>query len=379
MKKTRSFIFITALLITLLIVVGCDVSPVSTRTDNLVLASISVREARALVSNGEDDTLSEVNHFTCYLDHLWSMDETDDTYTENIYGDREIIYEKIAEDGVLGWVTPGKWKVTVYGYNNGGIPIFVGTTEVYFSPTNSTATVFMTPLKNTGTITIDINQPMLSSNPYEYNYIYKVIDSSGNIAVSNGNRVEGVIEIDTTKSNNITGNYKATISDLSFDMYAVAIYCYRNSSATSSQINSVSEIEKGELIGGAVKKVFLCFSYNQPFTITGSLDFSDFVKADLDSSSIVVSGSLTSSISGKTANFTLKDNTNTNGSTSFNFSYQWYVNGVLMQDSTSKVFSHSFEYYGPKEVSCVIVYKSETEVYSATVKETFTLTPSASV
>ena len=360
-------------------VVGCDVSPDSIKKDNLVLASISLRGSRALVSSGADDTLSEVNHFTCYLDHLWSMDETDDTYTENIYGDREIIYEKIAEDGVLGWVIPGQWKVTVYGYNSEKIPVYVGTTEAYFSPTNSTATVFMTPLKNTGTITIDINQPMLSSNPYEYNYIYKVIDSSGNIAVSNGNRVEGVIEIDTTKSNNITGNYKATISDLSFDMYAVVVYCYRNSSATSSQIKSVSEIEKGELIGGEVKKVFLCYNYRQPFTITGSLDFSDFVKADLDSSSIVVSGSLTSSISGKTANFTLKDNTNTNGSTSFSFSYQWYVNGVLMQDSSSKEFSHTFKYYGPKEVSCVIVYKSETEVYSAIVKDTFTLTPSASV
>lgn len=379
MKKTRFFIFITALLITLLTVVSCDVSPVSTRTDNLVLASISVREARALVSNGEDNTLSEVKHFSCKLEHRWSIDGTTDTYTEEIYGDKEIVYENIAEDGVLGWVTPGKWKLTVYGYNSEKIPVYVGTTESYFSPTNSTATVFMTPLKNTGTITIDINQPMLSSNPYEYNYIYKVIDSSGNIAVSNGNRVEGVIEIDITKSNNITGNYKATISDLSFDMYAVVVYCYRNSSATSSQIKSVSEIEKGELIGGEVKKVFLCFNFDQPFTITGSLDFSDFVKADLDSSSIVVSGSLTSSISGKTANFTLKDNTNTNGSTSFNFSYQWYVNGVLMQDSTSKVFSHSFEYYGPKEVSCVIVYKSETEVYSAIVKDTFTLTPSASV
>ena len=115
MKKTRFFIFITALLITLLTVVGCDVSPVSTRTDNLVLASISVREARALVSNGEDNALSEVKHFSCKLEHRWSIDGTTDTYTEEIYGDKEIVYENIAEDGVLGWVTPGKWKVTVYG------------------------------------------------------------------------------------------------------------------------------------------------------------------------------------------------------------------------------------------------------------------------
>ena len=272
---------------------------------------------------------------------MWKIDEKN--ISEKIYGIQSEWRVHLPDDGVIGWVTPGLWKVSIYGYNKSAVLIYYGETEVYFSSVNSNATVIMSPYKGKESIEIDILQPMLSSNPYEYNYIYKVIDSSGNIAVSNGNRVEGVIEIDTTKSNNITGNYKATISDLSFGMYSIVVYCYRNSSATSSQIKSVSEIEKGELIGGEVKKVFLCYNYRQPFTITGSLDFSDFVKADLDSSSIVVSGSLTSSISGKTANFTLKDNTNTNGSTSFSFSYQWYVNGVLMQDSSSKEFSHTFK------------------------------------
>ena len=377
MKKTRFFIFITALLITLLIVVGCDVSPVSDVLEkDLVKASISINGSRSLINN-TNDSLSSVEHFDYMMEPMWKIDEKN--ISEKIYGIQSEWRVHLPDDGVIGWVTPGLWKVSIYGYNKSAVLIYYGETEVYFSSVNSNATVIMSPYKGKESIEIDILQPMLSSNPYEYNYIYKVIDSSGNIAVSNGNRVEGVIEIDTTKSNNITGNYKATISDLSFGMYSIVVYCYRNSSATSSQIKSVSEIENGELIGGEVKKLFLCFNYDQPFVINGTLDFSDFVKADLDSSPIVVSGSLTSSISGKTANFTLKDNTHTNGSTSFNFSYQWYVNGVLMQDSTSKVFSHSFEYYGPKEVSCVIVYKSETEVYSAIVKDTFTLTPSASV
>ena len=63
MKKTRLFIFITALLLTLLMVVGCDVSPASENADNdLVMASISIASSRSL-SNEQEDSLSRVSHF----------------------------------------------------------------------------------------------------------------------------------------------------------------------------------------------------------------------------------------------------------------------------------------------------------------------------
>lgn len=378
MKKTRLFIFITALLLTLLIVVGCDVSPIQLQNNNnLVLASISLSSSRSLISSGEDDALSEIKHFTCELKHLWSFSD-DSNVTEEIYGDKTIVYEKIADDGVLGWVTPGKWRVTVYGYNDDKIPVYVGVSEVYFSPTNSNATVIMTPLLLTGEINIEIQQPMLSSNPYEYNYIYRVYDSSGKIAVSNGKEVEGVIEVDFNAISNDTGNYNATISELSYGMYSVAVYCYRNDNKASSQLTSVSEIMKGELIGGEVKKLFLCFNYDQPFVINGTLDFSDFVKADINFSSVNVSGTLTTAINGMNTSFTLQDDTSAvNGSLDgYSVNYQWYVNGV-QQSETSKNFAYTFETYGPKEVSCIIVYTSGKEVYTATVKDTFTLTPSS--
>ena len=63
MKKTRFFIFITALLITLLTVVGCDVSPVTDFLEkDLVKASISINGSRSLISN-TNDSLSSVEHF----------------------------------------------------------------------------------------------------------------------------------------------------------------------------------------------------------------------------------------------------------------------------------------------------------------------------
>lgn len=382
MKKTRLFIFITALLLTLLMVVGCDVSPAPENADNdLVMASISIASSRSL-SNEQEDSLSRVSHFDYMMEPMWKIDE--DSVSEKVYGIANDWYYALPDDGVIGWVTPGLWKVSIYGFNEDGLIIYSGETKVYFSSINSNATVVMFPYEKEKkeAIEIDILQPMLSSNKYEYNYIYRLYDSTGNVAVSDGNRIEGIIAIDVDNSDDINGNYKALLSNIDRGMYSLGVYCYRNDSKASSQLTSVSEIMKGELTGGEVKKVFLCYNYNQPFLISGTLDFSDIVKAQLDISLITVSGSISHNYNTKDTDITFSLNDSTMADSekiNYNITYDWYVNGVKESDKTTeKEFTCRFRTYGPKEVSCVVTYQHEklTErVYTATIKDSFTITP----
>lgn len=366
MKKTRFFIFITALLITLLTVVGCDVSPSLNASipRGCVEVSLKVVNSRSLDAEMNFDSQTVV-HWGYALESQWK----DQDFEEKIYGN--VSYSELPDNGYLGWVTPGLWKVTVYAFGEGGTPLYIGEELVYLNDENNCISVYMKPYS------YQDNKPKLFFNitnrdivdiqtGYDAYYIYTIKDLNGN-----------VVEVQNSEGFVFSSNgTQKTITTLPAGYYNVFVGLYIGKKGLTS-IEDVKNDINSEMVGGEVLGVYLpAFS---EATITGVLEPSDFVNGKIELSSIVVSGSLTSSISGKTAEFNLEDNTNTNGSTSFNFSYQWYVNGVLMQDSSSKVFSHTFEYYGPKEVSCVIVYKSETEVYSATVKDTFTLTPSASV
>ncbi|MCI7606824.1 MAG: hypothetical protein MSS69_08725 [Spirochaetales bacterium] len=384
MRKSRVFIFIAAVLITLLMSVACDNTPVLDNSNDLVLASISVTGSRSLVSSGAKDELSEIVQYACVLKHLWTIDSEDYSASEEVYGDEEKYYENIGSDGVIGWVTPGFWSVTVYGYNSAHMPIFVGTTEVYFSPTNSKATVFMTPINGTGSVSFSITQPMLSDNIYEYNYIYRLYDITGNTMVisdedGNSKKAEGVIKLDS--NDGITGTYSASLSNIPYGMYSLAVYCYRNN--TTIQLDSVSTIENGSLIGGEYKKLFLYQSFMSE-TITGTLDFSDFVESDINISLLTINGSLsvTSGALSKETDitFSLTDETTSDADKeNYNITYDWYVNGIRTSDTSTAISTtQNFGTYGPKEIACVVTYqhKVNTErVYTATIKNIFTILP----
>lgn len=380
MKNTRLFIFITALLITLLMVVGCDVSPVSENADSdLVMASIRITSSRSL-TNGQQDSLSKVSHFVYNTEPMWKIDGN--SVSESIHGIADDWYSALPDNGEIGWVTPGLWKVSIYGFNEGGVVIYYGETEVYFSSSNTSATVYMSPYAGKEDIEIDILQPMLSADPYDYIYVYRLFDSSGKIAKSNGNDVVGVINIDADNSNEINGNYKALISGVDCGKYSLGVYCYKNTRTNTDQIESIENI--GELVGGEVKTIFLYVNpyLNQNFKISGTLDFSDFVKGQLDISLVIVSGSISHDYNtiDTEITFTLKDSTMADSEkNNYNITYDWYVNGVKESDQTTETeFNYKFSTYGPKEVSCVVTYqhKELTErVYTATIKDSFTITP----
>ena len=148
MKKNRIFIFIMALMMTLLLVVGCDVSPVldSFIPKDCVEVSVMVSSGRDLdyyVKDGskiEDyDSFSKLHGGFYYkLEPQWSY--TDENKPYGIVSK----LEKLPENGKIGWVTPGCWKISIWGYNN-YVPAFYGEQIVYFSSNNSSTVVYIEP------------------------------------------------------------------------------------------------------------------------------------------------------------------------------------------------------------------------------------------
>ena len=378
MRKTGLFIFIAVLLITLFLGVACDSTPVSV-PNSLVKASISLSDSRSLIKEGSD-SLANIDHFQYKLTPMW--DYGTNNYSEEIYGKMDK-YAPLSEDGVLGWVTPGLWKVSIKGFNSSDVEIYIGECEAYFSPINSSATVYMAPITGSAHIDISIDQPMLSSNPYEYNYIYRLIDASGKVATYDENgsvkNIEGVIAFDSLLDS-ATGKYVAEINNIKAGTYSLVVYCYRNESNASSQLTDVNTIVRGQLIGGEVKKVSLPVSYTEK--ITGTLDFSDFVNGDINISLLTIVGEISHSqlVKDSEITFTLVDSTlEDTEKVNYNISYEWYVNGIKSAAADNKlVLSHTFSTYGPKEVACVITYQNienTDKVYTDTIKDSFTLLP----
>ena len=362
-----------ALMMTLLMVVGCDVSPNldTSIPEGCVNVKLNIVDGRQL--DVSSTVPNEITDWKYNLIPLWEYDE-DQVVSEPIHGE---VYMGDLVDNNIGWVTPGFWKVQVYGIyaeeGNGFVIIYYGETEVYFNENNTNAIIYMKPFEwgDLATITIEITQPNLSESNTDYYYCYSIKGVSGENAVERN----GILNKDKTSTN----KYGITESNLKADYYTINISIYRNKAG----LTDFTEVKKdAELVGGEV--VGIVIHDGATVTVSGTVNPSDFVQGQLIVSSVNVKGVMnrgffSAADDGIATSFEVIDNTVITGNKTYTHSYQWYVNGVLMQDGDNKAFSHTFKKYGPKEVSCVIVYKSGTEVYSATVKETFTLTPSASV
>lgn len=369
MRKSRVFIFIAALLVTLLMAVGCDVSP------NLVDSSVPEGCVNVNLNIGDDRKLdvsstlpSDITNWTYSLTPLWSYGDT--AVSETIYG---IATNKPLDSNNIGWVTQGYWKVQVYGNyvtdGNTTGTIYYGETNVYFSENNTSAVVYMKPYEGTekGSIEIEITQPNLSESNSEYYYCYSISGVTGDTSSARSN----LLSFDKTSK-----TYKASETGLKPDYYNVNISIYKNNPG----LTNVSDVKQnGTLIGGEIIGVFV--QEDATVTVTGTVDPSDFVKGIIDFSAVCVSGTITRSenlAKDTDISFVVTDSSTCSDSSKYSVSFQWYVNGSLKQDSDSNSFSFKFGTYGPKEVSCVIVYKptgDSSKAYTATVKDTFTILP----
>ena len=144
MKKTRFFIFITALLITLLTVVGCDVSPVTPNSE-LVRASVSLggNKEKGIVIL---DYAADVSEYRIALVPEWGKLENG-TKPYGGFGEIDengrIVGSYIERDPSevssidLGYVTPGQWTIYVEAFNSSGTMLEKGSATQFFTKDSS--------------------------------------------------------------------------------------------------------------------------------------------------------------------------------------------------------------------------------------------------
>ena len=157
--------------------------------------------------------------------------------------------------------------------------------------------------------------------------------------------------------------------------YSLTIKIFRNAGNNGSL--PISDVKKGSLVGGITKGVFFCAEVN--LAVKGSIEPSDYTLGNIEISGLCFVGSISHGelITGSPITFTLDDQTVV-GESTYNISYQWFVDGNIINGANGITFNHKFNTYGPKEVSCLMVYQDTVnteKVYSKTVKDVFTITP----
>ena len=154
MRKKRVFIFIAALLVTLLMVVGCDVSPVSNTNvsdGKYVEFNLSVKDSCSRDLLVSSDSLN-VSYYKIALVPEWN----DLVSGAPIYGrigsrsaDGTVAYGNqnyaTAAEITLGYVTPGKWTVYVAAFNSTDQVILDGYNSSYVNSTNNSVSVYLSP------------------------------------------------------------------------------------------------------------------------------------------------------------------------------------------------------------------------------------------
>lgn len=354
MRKSRVFIFIAALLVTLLMAVGCDVSPVSP-SNNIVEATIAV-SSNDKYRSLDFETEIGISHYEYVMIPLFDYPAGSDKIVGAVGKiENSVIsgWEELPADGVVGYVTQGKWKIYLRAVGENNEELFISEREEYFTNTNKVTTMLLQPSGDGNTLVISLNQQFLSENIYEYNYLYVINGISDSSFVKTGKLV-----LDETNYTSFSGNYSATIDNLDAGYYSVRLLQYKNTGATGPL--DESDIWYGTPVGG--KGVFISLYGSQAKTISGVVDPSEFVEAQIDMNVVNVVTSLSvvqDQTDSRICNFTLVDSTV--APDGYTATYKWYVNSDEVQNTNDnpKVFNYTFSKYGKKNVTCITVYSKE--------------------
>lgn len=249
--------------------------------------------------------------------------------------------EALPDDGNIGLVTCGLWKIKVNAYRKGtDIVAFMGESQIYLNKTNTSTTIYLSPTHSGPcTIIFDFSIEDLGTYGVDY-YIDYSLSEDGN-PVSGHQNVK--IEESEVTTENVEGSSKKvnkiskkiTLEDYS----SIYVTCTLRLFSMKDNVNSN--------IGG-ISKTFI-LSENSTVTISGEITTSDFsnnsfpllsVKGDIE----LVKNFITISPDKKSAviNLTLTDNTdvmdiNTHvAAKMFSRSYSWFLNGDLISEDTGK-------------------------------------------
>lgn len=339
-----------ALMMTLLLVVGCDVSPVLSK--DLVNAKIDIESDKNFRSLNFEVN-ADVVRYEYVLIPLFEHPDGSDRIVGvvgNVNNGVISGWKELPEDGALGFVTQGKWKILIRALSDKNQELFVSEREVFFNNSNNTTTMMLQPSGDGNTLTISLDQQFLSENIYEYNYLY-ILDGISDPSI----HITGKLTLDEANISEYSGNYSAKIQNLNAGYYSIRFLQYKNSGATGPL--DEYDIWYGIQIGG--KGVFISLYGSQEKTISGVIDPSEFVEAFVDMNELNVVTSLSveqNSSDPRVCNFVLKDDTIV--PEGYSVIYKWYVNSTEVSNANAdpKVFSFTFEKYGKKNVSCIAVY-----------------------
>lgn len=358
MKITRLFIFIAALLITLLMVVGCDVSPASMNNE-LVKASLSLDKKNTkdiiIVDHGADVTSYKIALVPCW-DQLLNGTKP--------YGGFGSIdeNEKIVEGTVhnasnvssidLGYLTPGQWTIYVEALNSSGVVLQKGKVSKFFTKdSDNEATVFLLPVTGgDGKLVFSISVQQLSIEKFDSKYSLRY-------------KLEGV----NTKRN-FNGSLTAGEPISCRVQYSGEVTVPQDDYLATVSLVLNDGTENGKTIGG-ISRVVRVASMNSNGDYSwfgGDITPEDFIQVGVDVAAPSIRTSLSKSFDGSTVkqsttiSFTCTDETSNKDN--YNRQFIWYVNGVKVLETTSEtaesVFSNTsiFSDYGNYEVRCEVVY-----------------------
>ena len=372
-----------ALMMTLLLVVGCDVSPVA--NNNLIKASVNISDSRDLQVVGGD---GNITYYKIAMIPEWSETSIDEKIVGkkgsrdengNITSWEDVSYSKengnVAID--LGYISQGKWSIYINAYNKADDLIYVGNTMVYL---NSNQTDVVVLLRRTGLdsdvgrlgFNITLNRLNLTdSYTSDENGI---VDESGNVyrlkyeVLGGKEPIQGYIPLASMfGAYSVFGDFKNPVHLIPGD-YTVVV----------SLVKKDSE-GKETIIGGITRLVSVFPSktdnYDDWTKLVGEVTPSDFIQVGIDSPAPDITASLSSSVSDGVYTFTCKDTFN--NISGYVRSFRWFIDGELIEgtgdstkwtissigvDSTAQNISSmscSFKKLGDREIRCEVVYVPE--------------------
>lgn len=378
MNKTRFFIFIMALMMTLLLVVGCDVSPLS--NDCLINARLSISDSRGIQIYGGDGTIKK---YKIAMIPEWVQSEIDEqivgwkgSIDENgiVTGYEDISY--IEENGGvsidLGYISQGKWSIYINAYNNNDVLIYSGKSSGYINKENSNIVIVLN--RATGNelngymgFFIRLNQLCINEGDHynKYGLKYEVYTLDGNKALDDS--VNKYLNVYSKFGNTINyGSWDESVR-LAPNDYYVTISLVKNPKKSNEKV-----------VGGITRFVSIypgSKTDSHTWTmIDGDVVPSDFIQVGIDFPAPEITATMKLEKSGNNCKFSCEDKYNNLGNNDFSRYYRWFIDGELVEeggsygkweitsisttsnDSNVSTMECVFSKLGEREVRCEVVY-----------------------
>lgn len=365
-----------ALMMTLLLVVGCDVSPVA--NNNLIRASVNISDSRDLQVVGGDGNITS---YKIAMIPEWSETSIDEQIVGkkgsrdengNITSWEAVSYSKengnVAID--LGYISQGKWSIYINAYNEANDLIYVGNTMVYLNLNQTDVVVLLrrTGLdSDVGRLGFNITLNRLNLTDSYTSDENGIVDESGNVyrlmykVLGGKEPIQGYIPLASMfGAYSVFGDFKNPVHLIPGD-YTVVV----------SLVKKDSE-GKETIIGGITRLVSVFPSktdnYDDWTKLVGEVTPSDFIQVGIDFPAPDIKASISCLEVDGVYTFSCEDKYNiTNGYKRY---FRWFIDGELVEGNNNQKWTVddvslsgnkssltcSFLKKGEREVHCEVVY-----------------------